>query len=215
MAPKPQVRVQAWVKRSEFDALRLWRCRIHRNTACRRAVATGVREVDGRFKSGNQALVRVGCRGDDRRQRRTVLDQSADVPQRRLRESGIAFTGEQRLAAFSTATGACACRCHRPRRSAWGMKVTVLPSWLATFFTLLAVSRLANGGPHESPECVARRSRSCNKSSESDKAEIRYGRISAGIIVRTRRVVCDIILTCISILFNSLHRFGFWSASFG
>ena len=98
MAAERQVRIAGRVGRTELHALRLGRGRVHRDAARRRTVAARVRQVHRRFEARHQALVGVGGGSDDRRQRRPVLDQAADVPQRHLRQAGIAVAGEQRLA---------------------------------------------------------------------------------------------------------------------
>ena len=69
----------------------------------RGAIAAGIGQIDWRFIARNQALIAVGGRRDDRRQRAGVLQQSADVPQRHLAEAGVHVAGEQWLPALPQA----------------------------------------------------------------------------------------------------------------
>src|SRR5215470_11182976 len=57
-----------------------------------------VSKIHRSFKPRHQALVGVGGRRDDRGQSLAVLDQSADVPQCSLGETGIAIAGKERFA---------------------------------------------------------------------------------------------------------------------
>src|SRR5208337_786629 len=95
---EPEIRIAARIRWAELYALGLWRGRVHRNAAGRRTVAPRIRQVYRSFEAGNQALIRVGGRRNDGRERRPVLDQPADVPQRQLRQSRITVAREERLA---------------------------------------------------------------------------------------------------------------------
>ena len=62
------------------------------------AVACRVGQLDRRFEAGHQPLVGVGQRVGDGVQRTGVLDDAADVVQRKLGQAGIAVAGEEVLA---------------------------------------------------------------------------------------------------------------------
>src|SRR6185312_9486053 len=86
--------------RAELDALGLRRRREHRDADRRRAVARRVGEVHRRLEPRRQAAIRVRRRVGERADRLGVLDDAADVIERRLRQPGLAVAGEQRLLAL-------------------------------------------------------------------------------------------------------------------
>ncbi|ABA50095.1 hypothetical protein BURPS1710b_2769 [Burkholderia pseudomallei 1710b] len=92
-----QVRVRHRVREARFDAAAL-RVRHVRNADRRRAVARRVGELHGRFEVRHETLVRVRRRVRDRVQRARVLDDAADVEERRLRQARVAVAREQVLA---------------------------------------------------------------------------------------------------------------------
>ena len=71
-----------------------------RNADRRRTVARGVREHHGRFEAGDQTLVAVRARVRERVDGLGVLDDAADVVQRRVGEAAVLVTREQRHAGF-------------------------------------------------------------------------------------------------------------------
>src|SRR5581483_1597122 len=88
------------IGRTELNPLGLGRSGIHWNAASSGSIPPRISKINRSFKSRNQPLIRIGGGSDDRRQRRTILDQSADIPERQLRKSGVTISGKQRLATF-------------------------------------------------------------------------------------------------------------------
>ena len=62
---------------------------MHWNANGRRAIAVAVSEIDRGFEAGDQSLVAIGGRSNNRRQCPRMLQQSTDVPQRHLAQAGI------------------------------------------------------------------------------------------------------------------------------
>ena len=90
-----EIRVARRVRATELDALGFRRRRVHRNTDRRGAVPLRVRQVHGRFVSGDQTLIRVRRRVRERQDRRSMLQKAADEVQRHLAQTGEAIPGEQ------------------------------------------------------------------------------------------------------------------------
>src|SRR4030065_1775966 len=92
-----QIRIAAGVREAYLDAarLRVW----HVGDADRgRAVARRVGEHHRRFEARHQTLVAVGERVGEGVERAGVLDDAADVIQRRLAQPAVLIAGEQVLA---------------------------------------------------------------------------------------------------------------------
>jgi len=92
-----QVGVRHRIREPDLDAPTL-RVADERNPDRRRTVARRIGKLHRRLETRHQPLVRVGARVGDRIQRPCVLDDSADVEQREVRQPGVLVAGEQVLA---------------------------------------------------------------------------------------------------------------------
>jgi len=82
---KCEVRVRRRIGEPDLDALAIRRRRI-RDTAGRRPVACRVGEQNRCFETGDQAFVAIGRGVGERVERLGVLDDAADIVQRRFRQ---------------------------------------------------------------------------------------------------------------------------------
>src|SRR5438128_2442452 len=92
-----QIRVAGVIGGAELDALGPFGLRIDGDPHARRAVALAIDEIDRRLVARHQSLVRVGRGGDDREQRRRVLEDAADVVEAVLGDVGVAPPLEEQV----------------------------------------------------------------------------------------------------------------------
>ena len=93
-----QVDVARRVRRAELDPLRLRRARPFGDANGRAAVREAVDQVHGRLEARDKPLVRVRARVREPEQRRSVMQQPADIVQRRLAQLGPTRSHPRRAA---------------------------------------------------------------------------------------------------------------------
>src|SRR5262245_61160318 len=91
---KREIRIRAWVRAAELDALSLRARAVHRNAARGRAVPLRVGQVDRRFVTRHQTLVTVGGWVGEGQDGRGVLQEAADREEAHLAEAGVTVAGE-------------------------------------------------------------------------------------------------------------------------
>src|SRR5260370_12157269 len=88
---KSQIGIAGWIWRAELEAFGLRALRINGDAHRSRAIALRISEVDRRFVTGDQALVRVCFRPSECYDCRGVLSQTSRIPRRHLRKPAIAL----------------------------------------------------------------------------------------------------------------------------
>ena len=96
---KAKIRVHQWIRKTRFNTPTLGVGHVRNTNGCR-TVFSRIGQLDRCFIARNQPLVAVGTRVGDGVQRAGMLDDAADVIQRKLRQTCITVACKQVFAVF-------------------------------------------------------------------------------------------------------------------